>query len=184
MIRDYQPFTSCSVGLQLDAKNVLSTKWSVRKAIWMSEKFPEYIMTWYRNSFKFNSFKMIQLPIQPLKKINCARSWNPKPLIKGGKGLGPSKNWVIWGRGGVPKILLERGDNSEQEGVDVEMGGGGLSLFYYFTVQSHLLCVWGKSKVCFITFWLFILQPYKILIQVFIVLKHCIIFLIHSDSVQ
>ena len=130
MIRDYQPFTSCSVGLQLDAKNVLSTKWSVRKAIWMSEKFPEYIMTWYRNSFKFNSFKMIQLPIQPLKKINCARSWNPKPLIKGGKGLGPSKNWVIWGRGWCRN------------------GGGGCHFF--ITLQfNRIYCVCGE-KVKFV----------------------------------
>ena len=26
-------------------------------------------------------------------------------------------------------------------GIDVEMGGGGVPLFYYITVQSHLLCV-------------------------------------------
>ena len=40
--------------------------------------------------------------------------------------------------GGVPKILLERGDNP-----DVEIRG--LPRFYYFTVQLHLLCVcvWG-----------------------------------------
>ena len=29
---------------------------------------------------------------------------------------------------------------------------GGLPLFYYFTVQLHLLFVGEKSKVCFITF--------------------------------
>ena len=32
-------------------------------------------------------------------------SWNPF-LIKGG--VGPSKNWVIWGGGGVQNFLLER----------------------------------------------------------------------------
>ena len=64
------------------------------------------------------------------------------PLIKGGGGVGPSKNWVTWG--GVPKTLLERG-------VDVEMEGE-FALSYYFTVQLHLLCVGKKSKVCFITF--------------------------------
>ena len=48
--------------------------------------------------------------------------------------------------------MLERGDNLEKGGVDIEMGGGGeLPLFYYFTVELHLLCVWGKSKVSFIT---------------------------------
>ena len=84
------------------------------------------------------------------------------PLLngKGGEGaggVGPSKNWVTWGA--VPKFLL-----------------------------LHSLYVCGKSKVSFITFRFFSLLswPCKILIQVFIVLKHCIIctFLIYSDSVQ
>ena len=45
----------------------------------------------------------------------------------------------------VPNILLERGI-TQKRGVDVEMGGG-LSLFYYFTVQLQLLClcVWGEG---------------------------------------
>ena len=87
--------------------------------------------------------------------------------------------------GGVPKILLERGDNP-----DVEIRG--LPLFYYFTVQLQLLCVCvgggGGSKISSITFWFFSLLSYpcKILIEIFILLKHCIIcvFLIHSDSLQ
>ena len=33
---------------------------------------PQCNMTSYRNSFKVNSFEMIQFPNQPLKKINCA----------------------------------------------------------------------------------------------------------------
>ena len=58
---------------------------------------------------------------------------------------------------GVPKILLERGDNPENwgGGADIEMGG--CHFFYYFTVQLHLLCVCvgggeggGGSYVCFI----------------------------------
>ena len=36
--------------------------------------------------------------------------------------------------GGVQNVLLERGINVKR----------GLPLFYYFIVQSHLLCVWGK----------------------------------------
>ena len=75
-------------------------------------------------------------------------------------------------------------------GVDIEMWGGGgeggLSLFYYFTIQLRLLCV-GKSKVSFITFSFFGLlsQPCNVLILVFVVLKRIIyIFLIQSDSVQ
>ena len=38
----------------------------------MSEQFPECNMISCRNSFKVNSFKIIQFPNQPLKKINCA----------------------------------------------------------------------------------------------------------------
>ena len=34
--------------------------------------------------------------------------------------------------------------NLKREGVNVEMGEGGVPLFYYFTVQSHLLSVAGK----------------------------------------
>ena len=52
--------------------------------------------------------------------------------------LVPSKNWVFFG--GVRNILLEREINLKRSGggeVDVEMEG--LPLFYYFTVQSHLL---------------------------------------------
>ena len=41
------------------------------------------------------------------------------------------------------EFLARKGDKPEKGVVDVEMGGG-LPLFYYFTVQSHLLCVWGK----------------------------------------
>ena len=53
-----------------------------------------------------------------------------------GGGVGPSKNLVTWG---LPKILLERGDNPEKGWVDVEMGR--LPFFYSFDVQLHLLCV-------------------------------------------
>ena len=57
---------------------------------------------------------------------------------------------------------------------------------YTFTL-CVCVCVCGKSKVSFITFWFFNLlnQPCKILIQVFKVVKHCIIciFMIHSGSV-
>ena len=60
----------------------------------------------------------------------------PPPLLN--KGVGPSKNWVTWV---VPKILLERGNNPEKRGEGVDVETGGLPLFYYFTVQFHLLCV-------------------------------------------
>ena len=102
--------------------------------------------------------------------LACHHSWNlPPPLSKGRGGVGTSKN-------------LKR------EGVNVEMGEGGVPLFYYFTVQSHLLSVAGKLSFLCITFRVFSLfsRPCKILIQVFIVLKPDIIctFMGHSVSLQ
>ena len=84
--------------------------------------------------------------------------------------------------------MLERG-NKPEKGVDEEIGG--LPLFYYFTVQSYLLCV---EKVRFplllfrySVFWIIHARfSGKILNQVFIVLEPGIIctFLIHSGSLQ
>ena len=57
-------------------------------------------------------------------------------------GVGPSKNWV------GQKFLLQSGNKT---------GMGGLLpfLLLYSSVQSHLLCVWGKVRYHFITFWIF-----------------------------
>ena len=64
---------------------------------------------------------------------------HPQP-IKGG--IGSSKNQVKAWKGSGRGV------------VDIEMGG--MELFYYFTVQSHVLYVWEKkSKVSFFTFWFF-----------------------------
>ena len=54
------------------------------------------------------------------------------PVIKRGGGRTFQKLSHLGG--GVLKILPERGDNPENGG-----GGEGLLLFYYFTVQLHLL---------------------------------------------
>ena len=54
---------------KLDRRNVRSTKWLVRKAIWESEQFPGCNMTSPRGSFKANSFKMNEFSYQPLKKL-------------------------------------------------------------------------------------------------------------------
>ena len=56
---------------------------------------------------------------------------------------------------GVRNFFLERGDKLEKSvGVDVEMGG--CHFLYYFTVQfNRIYCVWGESKVLFITFQIF-----------------------------
>ena len=65
--------------------------------------------------------------------------------MKGGGGGGRTfqklSHLGLGGGGGVENFLLERGDKPEKGGVDVEMGR--LPLFYYFTVQSYLLCVRG-----------------------------------------
>ena len=43
---------------------------------------------------------------------------------------------------GVRNVLLQRGDKPVKEGGSCR--NEGLLLFYYFTVQSYLLCVRGK----------------------------------------
>ena len=90
------------------------------------------------------------------------------PLLKGGEGgrIGPSKNWVTWG---VSTFLLERGDCYRN-------GIWGVGTFFITLQFNHIYFVCGKSKVSFITFWFFsfLNYPCKILIQVFIVLKHCL----------
>ena len=70
LLRGQQFFTSCSVELQLDPRNVWSTKLSVRKTIWEFEEFPERNMTLSRGSLKANSFEMNEFSNQPLNKIN------------------------------------------------------------------------------------------------------------------
>ena len=75
------------------------------------------------------------------KYLNKIIVGTPSPLLRGGGGgVGPSKNWVTAGGEGG-NFLLERGDKPEK---GVWCRNGGLPLFYYFTVQSHLLCVREK----------------------------------------
>ena len=45
-----QSFINCSVEIQLDHRNVRSTKWPVCKDIWQSEHFPERKMTSFRGN--------------------------------------------------------------------------------------------------------------------------------------
>ena len=87
--------------------------------------------------------------------------------------------------GRVQGFLLERGDKPLKEGLMQKWRG----CHFFITLQfNHIYCVWGESKIPFITFQIFSLlsQPFKILIQVFIVLKPNIIctILIHYGSVQ
>ena len=72
LIRDNQSFRNYSVGLQMDPRNVWSTKWSVHKAIWQSEQFPECNMTSARGSLTEDLFGLNEFPNQALKKIHCA----------------------------------------------------------------------------------------------------------------
>ena len=64
---------------------------------------------------------------------------NPAPFIKGGYDF-PKIGSL--GEGGQ-KVLLQIRDNLEMGRIDIGMRGGcgDLPLFYYFTVQLHLLCV-------------------------------------------
>ena len=108
-------------------------------------------------------------------------SWN---RIKGGgfqklSHCGRGKGGGGWGT----KFYARKEDKTEKEELMQKWRGCQI----FITLQFNCIyCVWVKSKVFFITFWFFSLWswPCKILIQVFIVLKHCIIciFLIHSDS--
>ena len=69
----------------------------------------------------------------------------PLPLWKGRGGggvVGPCKNWVTWGGGGVWNFLLERRDKPER-GVVVEIRG--CHYFYYFTVQFNHIYIFGSS---------------------------------------
>ena len=62
----------------------------------------------------------------------------PTPFIGGGGARTFQKlRHLRGGRrgGGVRNFLLETGDKLEK---------AGLPLFYYFTIQSHLLCMWEK----------------------------------------
>ena len=54
-----------------------------------------------------------------------------------------------------------------------EKGGGGGCHFFVTLQFNYIYRVCGESKVSFITFWIFSLlsYPFKILMQVFIVLK-------------
>ena len=61
----------------------------------------------------------------------------PTPLLKGG---GQDLPKIESLRGGT-KFFARNGDKPEKVGL---MQKWGSCLFYYFTVQSHLLCVWGK----------------------------------------
>ena len=92
------------------------------------------------------------MPILPILGNNIAFSYldpPPSPLLnKGVEGEGSRTFKKLSHLGGVPKILLERGDNPKK-------GGGVAIFFYYFTVQLNLLCVGWKSKPWFIKFWFF-----------------------------
>ena len=62
--------------------------------------------------------------------VKMPHSWNYRKLSHKG--------------GGVQNFLLERGDKPKNGGGGVDIEIGGLQLFYYFTIQSHLPCVRGK----------------------------------------
>ena len=65
----------------------------------------------------------------------------PLPLLKGGGEAQDLPKIESLGGRGVPKFLLERGDNPEKGGL---MQKQGTATFYYFTVQLRLLCMGEK----------------------------------------
>ena len=71
------------------------------------------------------------------------------PLIKGGHRTSEKLSHL----GGVQHFLLERMDKPEKKrgGIDIEMGVA--TFFYYFKVQSHLLCVWEKQSFLYYFFY-------------------------------
>ena len=93
--------------------------------------------------------------------------------------------------GGTKNFARKGGRITQKRGWGWCRNDGVADFLLLYSSITFTVCVYRGgmgSKVSFITFWFFILlsQPGKILIQVFIVLKHCIIciFLIHSDSLQ
>ena len=76
--------------------------------------------------------------------------WNPSPppFLKGGCRTSQKLSQLGGGGGGVPKILVERADNTEMGGVDVEMRVATFLLVY----SSIAFTVCGEKEVCFITF--------------------------------
>ena len=91
--------------------------------------------------------------------------------------------------GGTKNFARKGGRITQKRGWGWCRNDGVADFLLLYSSITFTVCVYRGgmgSKVSFITFWFFILlsQPGKILIQVFIVLKHCIIciFLIHSDS--
>ena len=93
--------------------------------------------------------------------------------------------------GGTKNFARKGGRITQKRGWGWCRNDGVADFLLLYSSITFTVCVYRGgmgSKVSFITFWFFILlsQPGKILIQVFIVLKHYIIciFLIHSDSLQ
>ena len=106
----------------------------------------------------------------------------PPPLIKGRENLPKIESL----EGGLRNFLQERGNKAENGGELMQKWWG--CHFFIILQFNYIYHVWGESKVSFITFRIFSLlsQPFKILIQVFIVLKPGIIctFMMYSGSLQ
>ena len=84
--------------------------------------------------------------VPPQRPVPKHRAWTDicnipgtpcPPLLKGVWGQDPPKIESLGG--GVQNVLLEMGYKPEK-GIDIEMGSCHFSLFYYSTVQLHLLC--------------------------------------------
>ena len=65
---------SCSIILQLDSRNVRSTKWSVRKAIWQSQELPESNVHQLRTLSQNSFLKWLNVQTRHCKKFHCSLS--------------------------------------------------------------------------------------------------------------
>ena len=68
LITRQESFTNCSVSLQLDPWNFRLTKWSVRKAIWQSEQFPDCNMMSAKGFLKANFIQIDEVLNREMKK--------------------------------------------------------------------------------------------------------------------
>ena len=68
LITRQKSFIDCSLSLQLDLWNFRLTKWSVLKAIWQSEKFPDCNMMSAKGFLKANFTHMDEFLNREMKK--------------------------------------------------------------------------------------------------------------------
>ena len=101
------------------------------------------------------------------QKSKTEHRWNPPPLIKRGGGRGGRTfQKLSYLGGGVPKILLERGDNPEKRGgvVAVEMGREG-GLTHFLLLYSSIAFTVCRVKKYSLVYYILTLQSFELTMQ-------------------